>query len=61
VRGDTLNLAFAAIEQYEAQRPARETQSIPTFAALRLTSPNGTTWQLSVTDAGTLAIASVPR
>lgn len=61
VTGDVLNTAFAAIEQYEAQRPARETNSIPTFAAVRLTSPNGTTWQLTVSDNGSVMVQSVPR
>jgi hypothetical protein len=56
-----VNLAFSVIQQYEAGRQARGTQSIPTFAALNLIAPDGSTWQISVAADGTLQTAQVPR
>ena len=61
VNAQQVNLALAVIQQYEAQRAARETQSIPNFAALRMISPNGTTWQLTVQDNGSFLAIAVPR
>lgn len=56
-----VNTAFGVIEQYELGRTARDSQSIPTHAAIRLTSPDGTTWQITMQDGGTFSIEAVPR
>jgi hypothetical protein len=56
-----VNLMSSLIEQHEAQRPARNAQQIPAFAAIRLVDTAGATWQLTVDTAGALHINQVPR
>ena len=56
-----INTLEAVIEQYEQQRQARQVEKIPVFTAIRLVSPNGTTYELRVLDNGGATIQPVPR
>lgn len=61
VRAELINLAFSAIEQYEAGRASRGARSIPAFAGIHLTAADGSTWQLSVNPDGSLVTTVVAR
>lgn len=56
-----VNAAMAAIENYENQRAARNSDQIPTFSSIRIMDSEGGAWQLSATPQGAVYVSRVPR